>query len=88
MSTLWFDACRDYQPPNSTINAAYVQNQLDRLREIILQKRRIMRAKPFILWDNDRAHAAAAAAVKKAQELGFRLLKHPPTRALLPTSTC
>ena len=81
MATVWFDACGvlmvDYLPPNSTINAAYVQDQLDRLREIILKKRRIMRAKPFILWDNARPHAAAAT-VKKVQELGFRLLSHPP----------
>ena len=63
----------DYLPPNSTINAAYVQGELDHLREIILKKRRIMRSKPFILLDNARPHTA-----KKVQELGFRLLNHPP----------
>ena len=81
MCTVWFDAhgllMVDYLPPKTTINAAYIQLELERLREIVLQKRRIMRDNPFILWDNARPHAARAT-VDKVHELGFRLLNHPP----------
>jgi histone-lysine N-methyltransferase SETMAR len=81
MCTVWFDACGvlmvDYLPEKTTINSAYLQDQLARLREILLKKRRIMRARPFILWDNARPHVAAATT-RKVEELGFRLLNHPP----------
>ena len=64
MCTVWFDAqgvgllMVDYLPPKTTINADYIQRELERLREVVLPKRRIMQDKPFILWDNARPHAA------------------------------
>ena len=67
----------DYLPTKTSINADYVQRELERLREVVLKKRRIMRDKPFILWDNARPHAAIATT-NKVHELGFRLLNHPP----------
>ena len=80
MCTVWFDArgvlMVDYLPQGQTINADYVIDQLHRLRDAVLSKRRIMRQRPFILWDNARPHAAARTQAK-VEELGFRLLHHP-----------
>lgn len=81
MCTVWFDArgvlMVDYLPQGQTINADYVINQLDRLRSAILSKRRIMRQRPYLLWDNARPHAAARTQAK-VEELGFRQINHPP----------
>lgn len=80
MCTVWFDArgvlLVDYLPKGQTINADYIMNQLDLLRTAVLSKRRIMRQRPFILWDNARPHASARTCAK-VEELGFRRLNHP-----------
>lgn len=81
MCTVWFDArgvlLVDYLPQGQTINSDYVVSQLHNVRAAILRKRRIMRQKPFILWDNARPHAAARTQAA-VEELGFRQLNHPP----------
>ena len=80
MCTVWFDArgvlLVDYLPQGQTINADYIIDQLHRLRTAVLSKRRIMRQKPFIIWDNARPHAAARSRAK-VEELGFRQLNQP-----------
>lgn len=81
MCTVWFDArgvlLVDYLPPGQTINADYIMDQLQRLRAAVLSNRRIMRQKPFIIWDNARPHVAARTRAK-VEELGFRQLNQPP----------
>ena len=81
MCTVWFNAqgvlMVDYLPPKTSINADYVQRELERLREVVLKKHRNLRDKPFILWDNTRPQIAIAA-INKVHEVGLRLLNHPP----------
>ena len=80
MCTVWFDSrgvlLVDYLPQGQTINAEHIMDQLHRLHTAVLSKRRIMRQKPFIIWDNARPHAAARSRAK-VEELGFRQLNHP-----------
>lgn len=82
MATIFWDVegilMIDYLPKNTTMNAAYYANLLDRLREKIKEKRRgKLRKGVLILHDNAPVHTALTARSSLVKN-GFSEINHPP----------
>lgn len=68
----------DYLEKGKTINGPYYANLLDKVKEVLQEKRaHFQNKKIFFLQDNAPPHKSKVA-MEKIRELGFEIIPHPP----------